>query len=51
MHGPTCVFWASLTPFSRQCLHHSGYSANMIEVAGADTATLNAIGNTGAQVC
>jgi hypothetical protein len=34
-----------------QCLHHSGYSANMIEVAGADTATLNAIGNTGAQVC
>lgn len=34
-----------------QCLHHSGYSANMIEVAGADTATLNALGNTGAQVC
>ncbi len=34
-----------------QCLHHSGYSANMIEVAGADTATLNAIGNTGAQIC
>ena len=23
----------------------------MIEVAGADTATLNALGNTGAQVC
>ena len=34
-----------------QCFHHSGYSANMIEVAGAETPQLNAIGNTGAQVC
>ena len=26
MHGPTCIFWANLTPFSRrllECIHPS----------------------------
>jgi hypothetical protein len=25
MHGPTCVFWANLTPFSLETDEHGGY--------------------------
>ena len=38
MHGPTCIFWANLTPFSLQDAGPAalGGSLLVVDLAGAD---------------
>ena len=34
MLGPTCIFWANLTPFSLKCgIFHTGFAGTFYDVA------------------
>jgi hypothetical protein len=43
MHGPTCIFWANLTPFSHQYLRLYKLDGEIRHIVFADDFVMNAL--------